>query len=332
MNTSITNTELIPSMDLVALQIFKAVAEAGGITKAAARLHRVQSNITTRVKQLEAQLGTALFYRHKRRLALSPEGRTLLAYAERLLALSSEAQAALRSGTPRGVLRIGSLESTAATRLPPLLSRYHLAYPAVRLELVTGTSGALVSKVMSGEIEAAFVAEPFTAQGLDMQLAFSEELVLIAPKGFAEIHSAKDAAHLPVLAFAAGCSYRKRLESWLARAAVSPERVMEYGSYHAIVACVAAGCGIAVVPKSVIRAVRPQREVRIHPLPKEIAAAKTQLVWRQGHRSIALDALKAILCAGPATPATASRASRSAPRPPRAARPPRRSSAQAASR
>src|SRR4026209_1849659 len=86
MNTSITNTELIPSMDLVALQIFKAVAEAGGITKAAARLHRVQSNITTRVKQLEAQLGTALFYRHKRRLALSPEGRTLLAYAERLLA------------------------------------------------------------------------------------------------------------------------------------------------------------------------------------------------------------------------------------------------------
>jgi DNA-binding transcriptional LysR family regulator len=319
-------------MDLVALQIFKTVAEAGGITKAAARLHRVQSNITTRVKQLEASLGTALFHRHKRRLALTPEGRTLLAYAERLLALSSEAQAALRDGAPRGVLRIGSLESTAATRLPPVLSRYHLAYPEVRLELVTGTSGALVARVMSGDIEAAFVAEPFTAQGLEMQLAFSEELALIAPKGFAEIRSAKDAAHLPVLAFASGCSYRRRLEAWLGRAGVSPERVMEYGSYHAIVACVAAGAGIAVVPKSVLRAVRPQREVRIYPLPRDIAAAKTQLVWRQGHRSSALEALKRELLEGLSRPAAASRASRSASRRPSAARRPRHSSAPAASR
>ena len=320
-------------MDLVALQIFKTVAETGGITPAAARLHRVQSNITTRVKQLEARLGTRLFHRQKRRLVLSAEGRTLLDYAQRLLALSSEAEAALRNGAPRGVLRIGSLESTAATRLPPVLSAYHLAYPEVRLELVTGTSGALVSRVMNGEIEAAFVAEPFTAQSLEMQLAFNEELVLIAPKGFAAIRAAKDAAHLPVLAFASGCSYRRRLESWLGGAGIAPERVMEYGSYHAIVACVAAGSGIAVVPRSVIRAVRPEREVRISPLPREISEAKTQLVWRQGHRSSALDALRASLAgAAPARRGAASPASRSASRPRRAARPPRHSSAPAASR
>ena len=86
-----TEGELIFLMDLVALQIFKAVAECGGITKAAARLHRVQSNVTTRVQQLEASLGAQLFHRRRRRLELSAEGRTLLAYAERLLALSSEA-------------------------------------------------------------------------------------------------------------------------------------------------------------------------------------------------------------------------------------------------
>ena len=320
-------------MDLVALHIFKTVAEAGGITKAAARLHRVQSNITTRVQQLEEQLGTRLFHRHKRRLVLSAEGRTLLGYAERLLRLSSEAEAALRDGAPRGVLRIGSLESTAATRLPPLLSRYHLAYPEVRLELATGTSGALVARVLSGELEAAFVAEPFTAHGLDTRLAFCEELVLISPKGLAPIRSAKDAAHVPVLAFASGCSYRRRLEAWLGRSAVSPERVMEYASYHAIVACVAAGSGIAVVPKSILRAVRPQGEVRIQPLPQDIAAAKTQLVWRVGHRSSALDALRTMLEAeAPARRDAASPASRSAARPRRAARPPRRSSGQAASR
>src|SRR5712692_199714 len=129
------------NMDLVALQIFKTVAEEGGITKAAAKLHRVQSNVTTRVKQLETRLGIKLFLRQNRKLVLSPEGKLLLAYADRLLRLSVEAEAALRGGTPRGTFRIGTLESTAATRLSPVLSRYHLAYPEVRIELVTGTTG-----------------------------------------------------------------------------------------------------------------------------------------------------------------------------------------------
>src|SRR5689334_17789732 len=132
-------------MDLVALQIFKAVAEEGGITRAAARLHRVQSNVTTRVRQLEDSLGAKLFLRQNRRLVLSPEGKVLLTYADQMLRLSNEAEAALRQGTPRGTLRIGTMESTAAARLPPVLSRYHRTYPEVRIELVTGTSGMLVA-------------------------------------------------------------------------------------------------------------------------------------------------------------------------------------------
>ena len=322
-------------MDLAALRIFKAVAEAGGITRAAARLHRVQSNVTTRVKQLEESLGTTLFHRHKRRLVLSAEGKLLLSYAEQLLRLSSEAQAAVRNGAPRGVLRIGSLESTAATRLPPLLSRYHLAYPEVRLELVTGTTGALVARVLSGDIEAAFVAEPFTPDELETQQAFVEELVLIAPKGFAPIRSAKDLGHTPVLAFTTGCSYRRRLEAWLGRSGIAPERVMEYGSYHAIVACVAAGSGVAVVPRSVIKAVRPQQHLDIYPLPRNIALARTCLVLRQGHKSSALDALRKELSASPgaALPrrAAASPASRNGARRPGVAHRAPRSSARAAS-
>src|SRR5262249_53784878 len=113
------------TLDLAALEIFKTVADEGGITRAAAKLDRVQSNVTTRVKQLEGQLGTALFHRQGRKLVLSPEGRLLLGYADRLLRLSSEAEAVLRDGTPRGTLRLGALESTAATRLPPLLACYH---------------------------------------------------------------------------------------------------------------------------------------------------------------------------------------------------------------
>src|SRR6266704_504432 len=176
-------------MDLAALRIFKAVSEYGGVNKAAEKLHRVPSNVTTRVKQLEESLGTKLFVRQNRRLALSHEGRLLLTYADRLLRLSAEAEMALRNGKPRGTLRIGALESTSATRLPSVLSRYNQIYPDVRIELVTGTSGALVSHVHKQDIEAAFVAEPFNAQGLESQQVFVEELVLITPKTFGRIRS-----------------------------------------------------------------------------------------------------------------------------------------------
>ena len=87
-----------------------------------------------------------------------------------------------------------------------------------------------------------------------------------------------------ILAFATGCSYRRRLEAWLARSSVVAERVMEYSSYHAIVACVAAGGGIAVVPRSVLRASGMEAQLGVHALPAEDRQARTLLVWRRGHR------------------------------------------------
>jgi DNA-binding transcriptional LysR family regulator len=282
-------------MDLAALRIFKAVAEYGGVNKAAAKLHRVPSNVTTRVKHLEESLGTKLFVRQNRRLALSQEGRLLLTYADRLLRLSSEAETALRNGKPRGTLRIGALESTSATRLPPILARYHQLYPDVQMELATGTSGALVARVHKQDIEAAFVAEPFNAHGLETQTVFVEELVLITPKSSGRIRTPKDIGKRTVIAFPAGCSYRRRLEAWFATAKLLPDRVMEFQSYHAIVACVAAGSGIAVVPRSVIEMTHGGREVVVSALPAAVAKSRTQLVWRPEHHSVALEALKKLL-------------------------------------
>ncbi len=279
-------------MDLAELKIFKTVAEQGGITKAATALNRVQSNVTTRVKQLEDRVGAKLFHRQGRRLVLSSEGKVLLAYADRMLRLSDEAQAALKGHGPHGVFKLGTLESTAATRLPPVLARYHRGYPAVRLELVTGTSGALVDRVLRGEIEAAFVAEPFPEKNLHTQHAFNEELVLITPKDHRRVIRPQDIDERVVLAFTTGCSYRRRLEAWLGRSSIIADRVMEYGSYHAITACVAAGGGIAVVPKSVLRTTGVEGQVAVHPLPASIAHAKTMLVWRTGHRSAPLEALR----------------------------------------
>jgi len=279
-------------MNLTALQIFKSVVEQGGVNKAAAKLHRVPSNVTTRIKQLEEQLGAKLFLRIGRRLALSAEGKLLLPLADQLLRLSSEAEAALRNEKPRGTLRIGALESTAASRLPPVLSRYHQLYPDVQIELVTGTSGALVSRVHKEDVEAAFVAEPFNANGLEIQMAFVEELVLITPKSFGQVRSAKDIGNRTVIAFSAGCSYRQRLETWLGASKVLPDRVMEFQSYHAIIACVAAGSGLAVVPRAVLELTRADRNVAMTALPARIAKTRTQLVWRREHHSAALDAMK----------------------------------------
>ena len=236
-------------MDLRALEIFKAVVEQGGINKAAARLHRVPSNVTTRIKQLEEQLDTKLFARERGNLQLSAQGKILLTYADRLLRLSADAEAALKSGKPRGPLRIGALESTAAARLPSVLSKYHGLYPDVGIELITGTSGALINRLRAREIEAAFVTEPFNGAGLESQFAFIEEIVLVTPKTYRRIRSAADIKQLTIIGFANGSSYRRRLEAWLGAEKIHPDRAIEFQSYHAIIACVAAGSGIAVVPR-----------------------------------------------------------------------------------
>ncbi|HYG44436.1 MAG TPA: LysR substrate-binding domain-containing protein, partial [Bordetella sp.] len=229
------------------------------------------------------------------RLVLSAQGRLLLDYAERLLRLSDEAQAALRDGTPRGLLRVGTMESTAAARLPPILAAYHGAWPQVSIELVSGTSGALVNKIHRGEIEAAFVAQPYAEEGLDGVLAFTEELVLISPLAGVPVATAQDLRDATLIAFSTGCSYRRILEAWLAQENVAAGRTMEFASYHAIVACVAAGAGVAIVPRSVLDILQAAQTLRVCALPPPFVRARTMLVWRRGHQSPALDALRAEL-------------------------------------
>src|SRR5262245_31714944 len=128
------------TMDLSDLHIFRTVVQEGGITRAAQKLNRVQSNVTTRVRQLEQELGVELFVREGKRLHLSPAGTLLVGYADRLMALAQEARDAVHDAKPRGLLRLGSMESTAAIRLPAPLNDYHGRYPEVTLELHTGST------------------------------------------------------------------------------------------------------------------------------------------------------------------------------------------------
>jgi DNA-binding transcriptional LysR family regulator len=282
------------TIDLDSLEIFRAVVQEGGIVRAANKLNRVQSNVTTRIKQLEERLGLQLFRRQGRSLVLSPEGELLLTYAQRLFRLADEAESELRNGKPIGVFRIGSLESTAGSRLAPILSRFHRLYPGVVVELVTGTTGALVQRVCNFEIEAAFISEPFTAPALEALKVFEEELVLITAKDAAEVTRPGDLGGSTLIAFANGCSYRKRLEDWLGTAGVMPARTLEFASYQAMIACVAAGTGFAMVPKSLLFALRAANDVKQHELPARVRRNHTHLVW-SGTPSTALLRLQSLV-------------------------------------
>lgn len=285
-------------MDLAALAIFRAVVRENGVTRAAAKLNRVQSNVTTRIKQLEEQLGTPLFTRDGRRLVLTPAGETLLPYAERLLALADEARHAIKAGRPSGRLRLGTMESAAASRLPSLLARYHQAWPEVTLELETGTTGCLIDRLREFEVDAALIATPLDgvpdSDVFEHVPVFREELVMLTPRGHRPIRQPGDVALSTLVAFERGCAYRSYVERWYLEHGIRPTRVLELGSYHAIVACVAAGAGVAVAPRSVLDLQCNSDNIAMHSLGK-LGRIDTLLVWRRGHFSPALAALKQAL-------------------------------------
>ena len=259
------------------------------MTRAAERLQRVQSNVTTRVRQLEADLGVALFLREGKRMALTPEGRTLLGYAERLLALAEEARQALRPGQPGGRLRLGAMESTAASRLPAPLARFHGQWPQVALELSTAPTQKLLERLQAHALDAALVAWP-PGQAVDAALdatpVFTEELLLVLPADHPPVRGPADVQPGTLAVFEPGCTYRRIAQDWLATRP-QPMQLLELGSYHAILACVAAGSCAGVVPRSVLALAHTPLALRLHPL----CSIDTLLVRRHGYRSAALDAL-----------------------------------------
>lgn len=282
-------------MDLSDLQIFRTVVREGGITKAASALHRVQSNVTTRIRQLENDLGVALFLREGKRLQATPAGRLLLDYADRLLQLADEARTAVTTGTPRGRLRLGSMESTAAVRLPVRLAEYHERYPEVKLELHTGSTGQLLGQVGEGHLDCALVCGPVSDHRFLTNDVFDEELVLIAPLDHPPIERPGDIENRTLLTFESGCAYRQKLENWLLAGGMVPERVVELSSYHAMIGCAAAGMGVALMPLSLIDAVNNTAGVSVHRLSAEFSRVTTVLISRRDQRSPAADALRQLL-------------------------------------
>lgn len=282
-------------MDLTQLKMFCTVADCGSIARAAELLNRVPSNLTTRLRQLEEELGTDLFIREKQRLRLSPMGHNFLCYAQRILALSAEALAMAHSGEPSGNFALGAMESAAASHLPTLLAEFHRRYQNVTLSLTSGTSAEMIEQVRAGTLAAALADGPVNMDELNGCIAYSEQMVLISSPDHRPVSTPADAAGATLFAFRAGCSYRRRFENWFLAEEVQYGSVIATPSYHSMLACVASGGGLAMLPLAVLTQLPGHERVRQHPLPAAVGDIHTYLVWRRDAFTPNVEAFKYLI-------------------------------------
>lgn len=281
-------------MDAGDLKIFQAVAREGSITKAATALNYVQSNVTTRIKQLEAQLQVPLFYRSNRGMLLTPAGENLLGYADRILELLDEAEQAAQDGSPpAGNLRIGSIETAASRFLTPLLAEYCASYPKVHYSLVTGGTHELNQKVIAHELHGALVYGPVKHEKLNYMKMYDDELVLIVKPGEYDMSTLLSK---PMLFFEVGCTHRAQAEEFLKTQGVHSLNVMEYGTLDTIIHGVSSGLGVSLLPRSSVAQAAARGEVDIVSLPDPYSRLEVGFVYAYGeHSSNALQALVEIM-------------------------------------
>jgi DNA-binding transcriptional LysR family regulator len=288
-------------LDLSSLDIFLAVASENSVTRAAKAVGRVPSNVTIRIQQLEQDLGVALFSREGKKMTLTREGKTFLSYASRLTALAREARHAVMPCGPSGSLRVGTMESTAASRLPEVLTRFNTLWPAVSLRLTMGATRDLTRGVLADELDCALIARiPETLasdrdipdqdlEDLEAKPVYIEDLVLVLPASHPAIRTAADIKVDALAALEPGCTYRRIAEEWARKAGSLP--TLELGSYHAILASVTTGNAVGVMPKSVLDLMHWPSEVRTH----HLGQVETLLVRKRIEHSPAFDAFLDVL-------------------------------------
>jgi LysR family transcriptional regulator, cell division regulator len=282
------------SMDAGDLRIFEAVARLGAMNRAAAELNTVQSNVTARIRLLETQLGTRLFHRTSRGVKLTEPGQRLLSYAVKIAHLLKEARLAVEDdGKPKGVLTIGSLETTVALRLSPILADYARAFPEVELGLRTGTTSELVEDVLAHRVEGAFVCGPVAHEDLISEVFFSEELAILTVKSVRDLDALIAKGNVRSVVLRRGCSYREILETMLGKRGVVGLRHLEFGTLEAIYGSVAAGLGITLLPKTLIGSIWRDGRVAVHEMPPDEARVDTIFVRRRD--AFMSSALKAFL-------------------------------------
>lgn len=257
------------------LKILTEVANQQSITKAADKLGYVQPNITSRIKKLERQTECPLFIRDKRGMKLTPNGKTLLNYAKKIVSLCDEAEQTIKGlAYPNGELNIGSMETTAYVRLPEVLYRYRRKFPDVDINLHTGPTEMLVEKVLTHELDSAFVASSVNHPELCGNNVVKERLVLISNS--LENPLKKD--NCTLLAFENGCFYRSILKKIMQDYHIKVDKIIEVDSPQAILNFVERGLGNSLIPESMAKL---NDGVYTHVINEEYTHVDTMLIRRK---------------------------------------------------
>lgn len=269
-------------MDLQTLKFFCTVAEEGSLSKAAQKLHYAQSNLSTKITRLEHEMGSPLFFRNNHGVILTPKGAQLLNYSLNLLNLASEAELAMRDdGTKKGILKIGSMESTVVTFLSSFLVSLHQENPEITIQVETGATDYLTQKVLGHKLDGAFVAGPINHPELFSKHVRDEQLVLITSQISQEVSPNQNILQQPLLVFPKGCSYRRILERWISDIGIITGKVYEFNTLNAIFSSAVTGLGITLFPESCVKQYHLSNTLCIQDVPFPYASVPTVFIHRK---------------------------------------------------
>jgi LysR family cyn operon transcriptional activator len=268
-------------MDLPQLRAFVAIVDAGGVGRAADRLHISQSALSRQLQTLEQELGVQLFSRERRRMLLSAAGEELLGRARGLLvdaeALREKARAFETSGS--GIIKLGATPPMIEGPLAQFLGRWRQKYPEVVVHLVEDGGSVLAERLDSGEVHLAYV--PAGDDRFEYRLLYPIHVVAAISVNNASSRSrtleVAEIAKRPLLSLKPGFGSRDWFDSACRDAGVRPAIVMESASHGAVMALAASGFGIGILPS----AVSPPAGVRLVPITHAGAPVGrwTMLAW-----------------------------------------------------
>jgi len=288
------------NIELRQLRYFVAVAEEMHFGRAAERLHMTQPPLSQTIQALEALLGTPLFARTRRSVALTPAGEALLPEARRLLAQADALPGlALRAASGEsGRLSLAFVSTADYSVLPPFLRDFRERFPQVQIDLREATTDIQLEELAAGRIDVGMLIPPLPERILaeiDYLPLLSEPLVLAAPRGTPGLRGAssvrlKAFADLPLIVFPRKIAPRLHdaILSCFHEAGIAPRIGQEAIQMQTIVGLVSAGMGIALVPQSVSNLKRPGVEYR--PLAGPVPVVETGVAWRRDNASPVLRA------------------------------------------
>jgi DNA-binding transcriptional LysR family regulator len=274
-------------MEVRQLHTFCVLVQELNFTRTAERVHTVQSNVTSQIQSLEAELGSPLFDRLAKRVLLTDAGHRFLPYAEKALAAMEQGQRAVKFGSePAGPLRIGAPESVLTYRLPEVLKIFRKRYPQVEVIFRPGLDDKLTNALESGKLDLAIsMSDAIEEEQLRFIRMRTEEIYLFGPPDHPLANAkkvyAKDLLDQTLLLTEAGCGYRKKLDTQLALANIRPQHITEFSSVEAIKQCVLAGMGFGLLPRIVIACELKKRQIALLNWHGEKMSIATHLVWHK---------------------------------------------------